>query len=82
VRHTCAAFNAQHAAYSVQHAPRPFPTAAMGSQPPPLSERNLHCAASSVQHPTRKHATYTLQHATRNISVQHDLSHWPPRQVS
>ncbi len=72
----------QHATRSIQHATRPIPTAAMRSQPPPLSERTLHCAAPSVQHPSHKHTTYTLHHATRNIPVQHEPSHWPARQVS
>ncbi len=72
----------QHATRSIQRATRPIPTAAMRSQTPPLSEPNVHCAAPSVQHPTRKHTTYTLHHATRNIPVRHELSHWLPGQVS
>jgi hypothetical protein len=77
-----AACNTQRTAYSVQHAPRPIPTAAMRSQTPPLSDRNLHCAAPSVQRATRKHTTFTPHQATRNIPVQHELSHWPARQSS
>ena len=47
----------------------------MRPQTPPLREPTLHCAASSVQQATRKHTPYTLHHATRNIPVQHEVSH-------
>ncbi len=61
----------QRAAYSVQHAPRPIPTAAMRSQPPPLSERNLQHPACNTQRASIQRTPCTMQRATSQCNMHY-----------